>query len=151
MLAALASSCSPQGCGKTTIVEQLEQLFNHLGMRAASVSIDDFYLSYPQQNALAEAHPGNALLQLRGNAGTHDLALGAVTLQELKGLSRPNTQAAVPRCGGRLVGCRLGGASRQVKLLLWAIPGLGKSFSAAWHCVIVAGSFIIGRLHDVVY
>ena len=28
------------------------------------------------QADLAEANPGNALLQLRGNAGTHDLQLG---------------------------------------------------------------------------
>ncbi len=37
---------APQGCGKTTIVEQLEELFKWRGMKAASVSIDDFYLTY---------------------------------------------------------------------------------------------------------
>ena len=37
---------APQGCGKTTLVEQLEMLFHWKGLRAASVSIDDFYLTY---------------------------------------------------------------------------------------------------------
>ena len=35
---------APQGCGKTTIVEQLESLFAFNNIKAASVSIDDFYL-----------------------------------------------------------------------------------------------------------
>lgn len=36
---------APQGCGKSTLVEQLEQLFTWLGVTAASVSVDDFYLT----------------------------------------------------------------------------------------------------------
>ena len=36
---------APQGCGKSTLVEQLELLFEWRGQRAASVSIDDFYLT----------------------------------------------------------------------------------------------------------
>ncbi|KAG2438369.1 hypothetical protein HYH02_010824 [Chlamydomonas schloesseri] len=88
---------APQGCGKTTIVEQLEQLFNWLGRPAASVSIDDFYLTHADQNALAAAHPGNRLLQLRGNAGTHDLALGTETIKTLRNLTAPGATAAVPR------------------------------------------------------
>ena len=35
----------PSGCGKSTLVEQMEQLFTWLGVTAASVSIDDFYLT----------------------------------------------------------------------------------------------------------
>ncbi|KAG2492776.1 hypothetical protein HYH03_008940 [Edaphochlamys debaryana] len=88
---------APQGCGKTTIVEQLEALCNWLGVAAASVSIDDFYLTRADQAALAEANPGNRLLQLRGNAGTHDLALGSATIQELRGLRQAGATAAVPR------------------------------------------------------
>jgi hypothetical protein len=95
---------APQGCGKTTIVEQLELLFNWLGRPAASVSIDDFYLTYADQNALAAANPGNRLLQLRGNAGTHDLALGTETLRKLHGLSEKGATVAVPRCGQCLGG-----------------------------------------------
>jgi D-glycerate 3-kinase len=88
---------APQGCGKTTIVEQLEQLFTWLSVPTASVSIDDFYLTHADQSALAAAHPDNRLLQLRGNAGTHDLALGRDTLSQLKGLSAAGATAAVPR------------------------------------------------------
>lgn len=66
-------------------------------MRAAAVSIDDFYLTNADQRALAAAHPENRLLQLRGNAGSHDLALGAETLAALRGLTAPGAAAAVPR------------------------------------------------------
>lgn len=41
-----------QGCGKTTLVEQLQNLFTHVGLKAASVSIDDFYLPYQGQQQL---------------------------------------------------------------------------------------------------
>ncbi|KAG1670117.1 hypothetical protein FOA52_013693 [Chlamydomonas sp. UWO 241] len=78
---------APQGCGKTTIVEQLELLFAWAGARAASVSIDDFYLSYADQCATRDANPGDRLLAMRGNAGTHDLKLGAETVSALKGLT----------------------------------------------------------------
>eukprot|EP00877_Chromochloris_zofingiensis_P011372 jgi/Chrzof1/6489/Cz18g13070.t1_GLYK len=89
---------APQGCGKTTLVEQLEQLFNWLGTTAASVSIDDFYLTYHDQIGLAAAHPDNRLLQGRGNAGTHDLQLGSKTLQELKQhITDDGQTAALPR------------------------------------------------------
>ncbi|GLC45781.1 hypothetical protein PLESTB_001156700 [Pleodorina starrii] len=88
---------APQGCGKTTIVEQLEALFNWTGRPAASVSIDDFYLTHAAQNQLAAANPGNRLLQLRGNAGTHDLALGTQTVERLRGLTQAGATEAVPR------------------------------------------------------
>ncbi|PNH03549.1 D-glycerate 3-kinase, chloroplastic [Tetrabaena socialis] len=88
---------APQGCGKTTIVEQLELLFNWVGRPAASVSIDDFYLTHADQNALAAAHPDNRLLQMRGNAGTHDLALGTATISKLRQLTEPGQSATVPR------------------------------------------------------
>lgn len=67
------------------------------GIRCASISIDDFYLTYEEQNRVAEANPGNSLLQLRGNAGSHDLALGEETLRRLKGLTKPGDKAQVPR------------------------------------------------------
>ena len=43
-----------QGCGKTTLVEALEALFARNGLRAASCSIDDFYLTFADQQALAQ-------------------------------------------------------------------------------------------------
>lgn len=78
-------------------MEQLEALLAWLGVAAASVSIDDFYLTNAQQTALAAAHPDNRLLALRGNAGTHDLDLGQQTLTRLKGLTQAGATAAVPR------------------------------------------------------
>jgi D-glycerate 3-kinase len=88
---------APQGCGKSTLVEQLEQLCAWLGLAAASVSIDDFYLTNAQQNALAAANPDNRLLGVRGNAGSHDLALGRDTVQQLKACSSSDSVVAVPR------------------------------------------------------
>jgi hypothetical protein len=43
---------APQGCGKTTLVEQLQQLLSANGLAAASVSIDDFYLTYQVEQML---------------------------------------------------------------------------------------------------
>ncbi|KAI8466130.1 MAG: hypothetical protein J3K34DRAFT_454677 [Monoraphidium minutum] len=88
---------APQGCGKSTLVEQLGELFDWLGVRAASVSVDDFYLTRSDQAALAAAAPDNRLLQLRGNAGSHDLELGRGALAALRGLTRPGDTVAVPR------------------------------------------------------
>eukprot|EP00884_Botryococcus_braunii_P002974 jgi/Botrbrau1/12678/Bobra.67_1s0042.1 len=88
---------APQGCGKTTIVEELEKLFEHTGRKAATVSIDDFYLTYEAQTALAKANPHNKLLQLRGNAGSHDLQLGTATLEALVSAVRPGQRVSVPR------------------------------------------------------
>lgn len=42
---------APQGCGKTTLCEQLQSLFEFTGSSAASISIDDFYLTYQGQQA----------------------------------------------------------------------------------------------------
>lgn len=66
------------------------------GIRAATVSIDDFYLTYEEQSKVAAANPSNRLLQLRGNAGSHDLALGERTLQQLKALTA-GAKAPLPR------------------------------------------------------
>jgi D-glycerate 3-kinase len=51
-----------------------------------SVSIDDFYLSRAEQNALAKRYPNNPFLQQRGYPGTHDLDLGVSVLTALKTL-----------------------------------------------------------------
>ncbi|GJP33781.1 hypothetical protein CLOM_g18293 [Closterium sp. NIES-68] len=88
---------APQGCGKTTVVESLEHLFTVTRCTAATVSIDDFYLTAQGQAALREAHPGNRLLELRGNAGSHDLPLGVATLSALKHATAPGTKVALPR------------------------------------------------------
>lgn len=88
---------APQGCGKTTIVYSLEYLFNSCGSRAASISIDDFYLTAAEQKKLSESNPGNRLLELRGNAGSHDLKLGTETLEALRCLTTSGKEFNLPR------------------------------------------------------
>lgn len=43
-----------QGCGKTTLVEQLEALFEHTGGKAAVFSMDDCYLTRADQEQLGK-------------------------------------------------------------------------------------------------
>ncbi|MGI9325469.1 MAG: hypothetical protein ACR2PZ_09645 [Pseudomonadales bacterium] len=62
-----------QGSGKSTLARALVQAYAHCGVRAASVSLDDFYLTRAQRQQLARrVHP---LLATRGVPGTHDLPL----------------------------------------------------------------------------
>lgn len=75
---------APQGCGKSTLCEQLESLFEYKGLRAASVSIDDFYLTREDHVKMSGKNAGNRILETRGNAGTHDIRLGTETLKALK-------------------------------------------------------------------
>eukprot|EP00946_MAST-07B_sp_MAST-7B-sp1_P004368 g4368.t1 len=72
-----------QGCGKTTLVNLLTARFAADGLVCAAVSFDDFYLCGADQDALAAGHSGNPILQVRGNAGTHDIELGSETLKKL--------------------------------------------------------------------
>jgi len=88
---------APQGCGKTTLVELLVDAFAADGLTCAAVSIDDFYLTGAQQDAVAAEHATNPLLQVRGNAGTHDLPLGSAVLRALKrGLAGSADTGAFP-------------------------------------------------------
>ncbi|KAK4158301.1 P-loop containing nucleoside triphosphate hydrolase protein [Chaetomidium leptoderma] len=65
-----------QGVGKTTLVRALaETLEEREGLPTLVVSIDDFYLTHADQLALAATHADNALVQYRGEPGTHDLPL----------------------------------------------------------------------------
>nr|DAD26651.1 TPA_asm: hypothetical protein HUJ06_028119 [Nelumbo nucifera] len=74
---------APQGSGKTTLVSALDYLLRCTGRKSATISIDDFYLTAEDQAELREENPGNALLELRGNAGSHDLQLSVETLMGL--------------------------------------------------------------------
>ncbi|XP_042491395.1 D-glycerate 3-kinase, chloroplastic [Macadamia integrifolia] len=88
---------APQGCGKTTLVFALEFLFRQTGRKSATLSIDDFYLSAEGQAKLREENPGNALLEFRGNAGSHDLQLSIETLTALSKLSKEGIKMKLPR------------------------------------------------------
>jgi D-glycerate 3-kinase len=73
----------PQGCGKSTAAAALVDAARDEGRRAVAVSIDDFYLTHSEQQALAKRHPGNPYLMYRGYPGTHDVALGARVIDAL--------------------------------------------------------------------
>ena len=49
--------------------------------------------------AVAAAHADNPLLQQRGNAGSHDVALGTATLRALRGASMLGARVPIPRQG----------------------------------------------------
>lgn len=74
--------CGAQGSGKSTLAARLADRLMGQGWRAAVLSLDDLYLSRPRRAELARAvHP---LFAVRGPPGTHDAALGARLLDDLK-------------------------------------------------------------------
>ncbi len=86
--------CGPQGSGKTTLCVFLEALLSSQGLRAARVSLDDFYLTRAARQELARrVHP---LFVTRGVPGTHDIALGAAVLDGLAGAA-PGAEVRIPR------------------------------------------------------
>lgn len=76
--------CGTQASGKSTLTAVLRHMLEVRGLKVASLSLDDLYLTHAARQALArEVHP---LLATRGAPGTHDVALG---LAVLDGLTRP--------------------------------------------------------------
>lgn len=73
----------PQGCGKSTLAAAACGALHGRGLRSAQVSIDDFYLTHAEQQALAVRHAGNRYLAVRGYPGTHDVALGERVIDAL--------------------------------------------------------------------
>lgn len=88
---------APQGSGKTTLVFALDHLFQVTGRKSASLSIDDFYLTAKDQAKRSSENPGNSLLDLRGNAGTHDLPFSINTLTGLRKLTKEGMKMKLPR------------------------------------------------------
>lgn len=83
--------CGSQGSGKSTGVAVLKILLEVEGLRAATLSIDDLYLSKEDRRKLADTvHP---LLATRGPPGTHDVGLGE---EVLDALAKPQL-TAIPR------------------------------------------------------
>ncbi|KAA8496382.1 D-glycerate 3-kinase, chloroplastic [Porphyridium purpureum] len=76
-------SC-PQGGGKTTITEFMQELFKLRGQVCVVASIDDFYKTRSEQQKVASTYTGNRLLELRGNPGTHDIPLALEFLDSVK-------------------------------------------------------------------
>jgi D-glycerate 3-kinase len=74
--------CGAQGSGKSTLAEGLTQRLTAKGLRAATLSIDDLYLSRAERARLgAIVHP---LFVTRGVPGTHDAALGLHLLDAVR-------------------------------------------------------------------
>jgi D-glycerate 3-kinase len=75
-----------QGSGKSTIAAATVRLLENRGLTAVTVSLDDFYLPKSTRERLArEVHP---LLATRGPPGTHDVALAAAALDQLRAPGR---------------------------------------------------------------
>jgi D-glycerate 3-kinase len=84
-----------QGTGKSTLADFFRvALESDYGWRVAVMSIDDFYLTRAEREALArDVHP---LLKTRGVPGTHDLRLLLDCLDRLKRLPAGH-EAKLPR------------------------------------------------------
>ncbi|PWN53883.1 P-loop containing nucleoside triphosphate hydrolase protein [Violaceomyces palustris] len=78
----------PQGCGKTTITNQLvAELEGKYGIRSCVLSMDDLYHTYANLTRVSEENPGNGLLVGRGQAGTHDLRLAEGVLKSIQSIN----------------------------------------------------------------
>jgi D-glycerate 3-kinase len=75
--------CGAQGSGKSTMSLALAAALEcGAGLKVATLSIDDFYLSRTARRALArDIHP---LFATRGVPGTHDVALARETIDRLR-------------------------------------------------------------------
>lgn len=74
--------CGAQGSGKSTLAEGLTQRLTARGLKAATLSIDDLYLSHAERARLGEiVHP---LFATRGVPGTHDTAAGVRLLDAVR-------------------------------------------------------------------
>ena len=73
--------CGAQGSGKSTIAAATTAILTTQGLKAVTLSLDDFYLSREARAWLArKVHP---LMAVRGPPGTHDVALACVVLDHL--------------------------------------------------------------------
>lgn len=82
------------GSGKSTLARQLVAAGRRRGLRVVALSLDDFYLTRRQRQALARhIHP---LLATRGPPGSHDLALLHDRLDALLQW-QPGSSLALPR------------------------------------------------------
>lgn len=81
-----------QGSGKSTLCAQLEMALAEAGLRAATLSLDDLYLTRAERRARAAGvHP---LFATRGVPGTHDVGLGEAVIG---GLLQGDGPVAIPR------------------------------------------------------
>lgn len=78
---AVIGLCGAQGSGKSTLAAALVARLTAEGVPAATLSLDDLYLTRAERLRLAaDAHP---LFATRGVPGTHDVALGLAAIDAL--------------------------------------------------------------------
>jgi D-glycerate 3-kinase len=79
------SDSTPSGSGKSYIASALVKLLNSQKYmyNAVQVSLDDFYLGHHERALLRERNPGNELLEVRGQPGTHDADLALEFFEQL--------------------------------------------------------------------
>lgn len=77
----LVGLCGSQGSGKSTTAARLVQRLSDTGLRAVVCSLDDFYLTRAEREALATTV--HTLLITRGVPGTHDVPLMTRTIDAL--------------------------------------------------------------------
>lgn len=65
----------PQGSGKTFNCTEISSQLNKMGHKTFQFSMDDFYLTFEEQNELQKQFPEDWMLNGRGLPGTHDLKL----------------------------------------------------------------------------
>jgi len=68
-----------QGTGKSTLCAILQVILSYLGCSAASLSLDDLYLTYDERLTLQQQ---DRRLDRRGPPGTHDVALGMEVIEK---------------------------------------------------------------------
>jgi D-glycerate 3-kinase len=81
-----------QGSGKSTLCAQLEAALTGAGLTAATLSLDDLYLTRADRERLTETH--HKLFITRGVPGTHDLGLADTVITRLLTGAGP---VAIPR------------------------------------------------------
>ena len=122
---------APQGCGKTTLVGQLQEMFTADGCTAASVSIDDYYLTVepcprhldprsgqPLTPELVRLHAGSRA----GRAGGEAPGKRATALPRQRGHARPAAGAHQPRYVPALSRSRLHSDRHFLSLPLRPLP-----------------------------
>ncbi|XAO27334.1 hypothetical protein I312_106180 [Cryptococcus bacillisporus CA1280] len=93
----------PQGAGKSYLTGLLPAyLEKHYNLRLTAMSLDDFYLTHPDQVKLAQSDPDNPLLSGRGPAGTHDLPLLIDCLAKLRSINDCRAKIPIPAKGQSL-------------------------------------------------
>ncbi|EIW69512.1 hypothetical protein TREMEDRAFT_17516, partial [Tremella mesenterica DSM 1558] len=86
----------PQGCGKTTLCDQMISHLSSLGWKTAVLSLDDLYKTNAELKALSRKHPDIALLAGRGPPGTHDIELAETVLHAVASINAKKETVHLP-------------------------------------------------------